>query len=112
MFVLSQTNTYTWPIVVEFPVSGGTHEKQTFDAEFRHLSQSEFEGWLKKINDGEATDRDFAKHILVGWKGITSDNHEVPFSESSRDKLFDVPLVVGALIRTYVSSLAGAKAKN
>lgn len=112
MFVLSQSNTYTWPIVIEFPIDGGTHQKQTFDAEFKRLSQSEIEGWLKKIKDDEATDSDFAKHILVGWKGITSEGHDVPFSESNRDKLFDVPLVVGALVRSYIGSIAGAKAKN
>lgn len=112
MFILSQSNTYTWPITVEFPVSGGKFEKQTFDAEFRRMSQSEIEDYFKRINDGEIVDRDFAKAILVGWKGITSDGQEVPFSESSRDMLFDIPLVVSALIKSFVSSVTGAKAKN
>lgn len=112
MFVISQSNTYTWPISIEFPIDGGKFEKQTFDAEFRRLTQSQIESWLKRINEGEATDRDFATNILVGWKGITDGSQDVPFSETNRDTLFDIPLVTAALIKAYVSSVAGAKAKN
>lgn len=112
MFVISQSNTYKWPITVEFPIDGGNFEKQTFDAEFRRMTQSQIETWLKKIADGEAKDADFAAHILVGWKGITDGAEEVPFSETNRDRLFDIPLVTAALIKAYVSSVAGAKAKN
>lgn len=112
MFIISQSNTYKWPITVEFPIDGGNFEKQTFDAEFRRMTQSQIESWLKKISDGEAKDADFAAHVLVGWSGITDGNAEVAFSEYNRNKLFDIPLVTAALIRAYISSVAGAKAKN
>ena len=41
VFVLKQSDTYTWPItLVDVPVDGGKREKHTFDGEFKRLPQS------------------------------------------------------------------------
>ena len=40
-FILAQSDSYSWPVTVEFPVDGGRFEKQTFDAEFKRLHNHE-----------------------------------------------------------------------
>lgn len=113
MFVLSQSNSYKWPVSVEFPVDGGKFEKQTFDAEFKRMSQTQIEGIRKQIEEGTTTDRDLAREVLVGWSGITDGNgDEVPFSEAARGQLLDVPLVSAAIVMAFITSLSGRKQKN
>lgn len=113
MFVLSQSQSYSWPVTVELPSSGGKFEKSTFDAEFKRLSQSRIKEIQKQISTDEISDADFCKEVLVGWKGIHDDNgKEIPFSEGARDRLIDVALVAGSICKAFFISLAGAKTKN
>jgi len=113
MFVISQSNSYKWPVSVEFPVDGGKTEKQSFDGEFKRLSQTRIEEIRKQIEDGNITDRDFSREVLIGWTGIVDGNkEEVPFTESARDALLDVPLVSSAVVMAFMNSLAGIRRKN
>lgn len=113
MFVLSQSNSYKWPVSVEFPVDGGKFEKQTFDAEFKRMTQTQIESVRKQIEEGSTTDRDLAKSVLVGWSGITDgEGDDVPYSDGSRDQLLDIPLVAAAICFAFIGSLAGKKQKN
>lgn len=113
MFKLSQSQSYSWPIEIQFPVDGGRHEKQNFDGVFKRVSQSRIKEIGKQIEASEISDMDLCKEVLVGWKGITDDNgDEVPFSESARDKLMDVPLVCAAIVNAFFGSLSAAKSKN
>lgn len=110
MFKLSKSESYTWPVVVEVPQSGGKFGKETFDAEFKRLSQSDLKGMIEREG---ATDSDFCREIMIGWKGITDGSGaEVPFSLSARDELLDVPTVARAIAEAYLSSVSGAKRKN
>jgi hypothetical protein len=109
MFKISQKPTYSWPVTVNLPVDGGKFEKQTFDAEFKRLTQSQIKAHL----EANASDFDFGKDVLVGWKGVTDDSGaEVPFSESSRDQLLEIPAVSSAVTVAFYESIAGAKRKN
>lgn len=110
MLVITKSDSYLWPIKLDLPVDGGKWETQTFDARFKRLTQSRI--MEVKGNVAETSDAAFAKEILVGWAGITDDGQEVPFSEGMRDRLFDVPGFIGAVIRAYFESLDGAKRKN
>ena len=110
MFIISQTASYSWPVTVEVPVSGGKFEKQSFDAEFKRLPQSQ----IVELRDAEGTtDIAFAREVLVGWKGIHDANkQELPYSESARDMLLDIPTVATAVVMAFFASLSGSKAKN
>lgn len=113
MFILSQSTSYKWPVTVEFPVDGGKHEKQTFDAEFKRLSQPQIEAMRKRIEEGTTTDRELASDILTGWSGINDDKGDaVPYSEGAREQLLDIPLVAAAIVMSFITSLSGAKRKN
>lgn len=112
MFVLSQSSSYTWPVTVEFPVSGGKYDKQTFDAEFKRLPQSAIKELTDRAAKGELNDSDFVKEILVGWKGITDGKDEVPFSSQALEQLLEIPLVAAAIAQAFFGSVAGARRKN
>jgi len=112
-FVLAQSDSYSWPVTVEFPVDGGRFEKQTFDAEFKRLPQSRIEQVIERSNTDTIKDAEFAREVITGWKGVTdSKGVDVPYSNEALGKLLDVPLVAGAIVQAFFASLTGAKRKN
>jgi hypothetical protein len=113
MFKIVQPDSYSWGITVEFPVDGGRVEKQTFDGVFKRLTQSRLAEIQAAITKDEMRDVDLAREVLVGWKGVVDgDGDEVPFSESARDQLLDIPLVASSIVIAFMNSLTGAKRKN
>lgn len=113
MFVISQKQTYSWPVTVEFPVDGGKTDRQTFDAEFKRMTQTRINEIRSQIERNEVTDTDLAKEVLVGWEGVNDSNGDaVPFTERARDQLLDVPLVAAAVVMAWLGSLTGVKRKN
>ena len=124
-FVLTQSSSYLWPVSFDVPVDGGRHEKQTFDAELKRLPQSRIieiqEAVQKRLSaiqrddetDGMITDQEIAGEILIGWSGVNdADGGAIPFSETSKAQLLDVPTVTAAIVTSYFTSLQGAKRKN
>lgn len=113
MFVISQKPSYTWPVEVLFPIDGGKTEKQTFDAEFKRMTQSRINEIRSMIERNEITDTELAREVLTGWAGVNDGNGDaVPFTERARDQLLDVPLVAAAVVMAWLGSLTGAKRKN
>lgn len=112
MFKIVQTQTYSWPVSVEFPTDKGRVEKAQFDIEFKRLSQTRLNEIRDSIEKGTTTDIELAREVIMGWDGITDENGPVPYSESAREQLLDVPLVASAIIMALFSSIAGAKRKN
>lgn len=120
-FVLKQTASYTWPVPLLIPVSGGRREKYSFDAEFRRLPQSRINEIIKlaralelgRADDEMLDDKTAAREILLGWSGITDDNgKDVPFSEAALDQLLEIPTVAGQIIRAWFNSMDVAKRGN
>lgn len=112
MFKIAQSATYTWPVSVEFPTDGGKTEKATFDAEFKRLTQSHVEEIRQAVERNEMRDTDLARETLVGWSGIVDANGTVPYSESARDQLLEIPTVAASIVMALLNSLAGARRKN
>lgn len=113
MFVISQKTSYTWPVTVHFPVDGGKTDRQTFDAEFKRLTQTRINEIRSSIENNQTSDTALAGEVLVGWEGVNDGNGDaVPFSESARDKLLDIPLVASAVVMSWLGSLTGVKVKN
>ena len=124
-FVLKQSSSYVWPVTVKLPISGGKFEKQTFDAEFKRLPQArinkiqiEVQARIKSSERNEATDdsisdQSIAEELLIGWSGVLDeDGDDVPFSESMKQQLLDIPTMATAIIVAYFDSLTGTKTKN
>jgi hypothetical protein len=112
-FVLSQSESYNWPVTVEFPVDGGRFDKQTFDAEFKRLPQSKIREIWDQIQSGDLSDDDLCQEVLIGWSGINdAKGSEVPFSEKAKADLLNVPLVAAAIVTSWLDSLSKGKRKN
>ena len=124
-FILKQSSSYVWPVTVKLPISGGKFEKQTFDAEFKRLPQArinkiqiEVQARIKSSErnetaDDSISDQSIADEILIGWVGVLDeDGDEVPFSESMKQQLLDIPTLASAIIVAYFDSLTGTKTKN
>lgn len=112
MFKIVQTQTYTWPVNIEFPADGGRTEKAQFDIEFKRLNQTRLNEIRDAIEKGTITDLDLAREVIVSWKGITDESGEVPYSETAREQLLEVPRVATAVVVALFESLSGAKRKN
>jgi hypothetical protein len=115
MFVLSQSATYSWPVEVSLPTNGGKHEKQTFDAIFKRITQKRLKEYLEPVDpdDKTLTDESLCREVLAGFKGIVDDKGEqVPFSETALEELLNIPQVAKAIAVAYLQSVSGAKAKN
>jgi len=112
-FVLKQSDTYVWPVTVEIPIDGGRFDRQTFDAEFKRLPQARNNAIIQAARAETTTDLEVAEEVLAGWKGITDDaGKDIPYSETAKSQLLDVPGVSAALVEAYINSLLGAKRKN
>lgn len=124
-FVLKQSASYKWPVSVKLPADGGKFDKQTFDAEFKRLPQARINEIQAEVQlrikaaernepvDNGITDQSIANELLVGWSGVVdAEGDEVPFSESTKQLLLDIPTVASAIIVAYFDSLTGTKAKN
>lgn len=110
----SQSPTYRWPVVVEFPAEdGGKFERETFDAEFKRLPQDRLREIGEKIEAGLITDLELLDQVLVGWAGILDEQGEpVPFTESARQRILNVALVAQSIVSAWLESLAKGKRKN
>ena len=124
-FVLNQSQSYSWPVSIQLPADGGKREKSSFDALFKRLPQSRIneihqlvQQRIKSAERGDeldngVTDQSIAAEILVGWAGILdADGDDVPYSEAVKAQLLDVPMMAGALIEAYFTSLVELKRKN
>ena len=112
-FVLSQSDSYSWPVAVEFPVDGGRFDRQTFDAQFKRLPQDRIREIHEQIQSGEMGDDMLCNEILVGWDGVEDGKgQKVPYSEKARKDLLQVALVAAAIVGAWFDSLSKARRKN
>lgn len=111
-FILKQTASYFWPVTIELPTSGGRFEKQTFDAEFKRTSQERINAIMADARDLTTNDIAVCREMMVGWRGVSDDSGEIPFSEEALSMLLDIPTVANSAVTAWMESLAGAKRKN
>lgn len=123
-FVLKQSSSYSWPVTIRMPADGGKREKQSFEAEFKRLPQSRIaeiqaqaQKLVKAAEAGEQldgiSDVTVADEVLVGWSGILDeDGEEVPYTETNKAILLEVPLMAASLVQAYFASLTDEKRKN
>lgn len=112
-FVLSNKQSYLWPVKYEAPRDGGKTDTFEFQAEFKRLPQSRLDEIRKKADARELTDDDLVAEILVDWKGIkTSEGDDFVCNDVNRRILLDEPGMRGAIVIAFFDSLRGAPRKN
>lgn len=109
MFHIAQKETYTAPVVVEMP---GVKAKQTFNAEFKRLSQDEINALFGKVKSSEIDDKQFCRDVLAGWTGVNDADGELIFSAESLESVLNVYPLPAAIVQAYSESLTGARLKN
>ena len=112
MFKINQSASFFWPVTVNIPGDGGKFEKHTFDAEFKRVSQSEILAMHEDIKADKTTDRSFCEQVLVGWKGITEDGQEVPFTPTTMAAVLDIPSVAASIVLAFQAAHSGVARKN
>ena len=110
--VLKQSATYTWPVTIEVPTSGGRFDKQVFDAEFKRVGQTGAEDYMAGIAKGDNSVIGVLGEVLIGWSGVTDGTDDIPFSIAARDQLLEVNLAASAIFQAWIDSLTGSKKKN
>lgn len=110
---LNTSGTFFWPVEVSTPADGGKFERETFDAEFRRMKLSEVDEMIARVQTGELTGPAAVRTFMVGWRGVTSDGEDVPFSETSLALALDKPGVAAALFDAFREAMSGrARLKN
>ena len=92
----------TFKAKVKIPVPGQARSSEV-EFEFRHFSQSDFDGMMqeKSVRDTLTDD------VIVGWSGV-----DTPFSTEALKQLFDNYPGAGAVVfQTFVDELFTDKAK-
>lgn len=137
MFVIDQSDSYSWPVSIELPVNGAK-KVFTFDAEFRRLPQSEVEELRQRhannlakirrvlaaldsysqeeadgiVEVGDET-RELCDEVLCGWSKVSdSSGEEVEFSEASKRQMYKVQGAPGAILTAWLDSLGQPSEKS
>ena len=113
-FILSQKESYTWPVKYNAPDDGGRYRKVEFMAQFRHLPQSRLDELARLVKaGGTLDDNEFIDEVLLGWSGIKTSEGEA-FDPNSRNRaiLLDLPGMRAAVIHAFHESLDGIVRKN
>lgn len=108
-FVIKQSPTFWWPVRVTYPTDYGKYKTETFDGEFKRLSQPDVQKLAEKVESGETTAEELVKELLVDWKGISDGEDEVEFSEYTLNQLLSIPLVASAILNAFLESYTGGQ---
>lgn len=123
-FVLEQSPTFRWPIVIREVQDGGRVRTHQFDAIYRRLPQSrmeavqlQYQAMKAAVSRNEPLDeiptRAIADEILEGWEGITNpDGSPVEVTPETRRQLLEVASVADVLVVTFFEAHEKARAKN
>ena len=114
MFKISQNESYFWPVEVHMATDGGKFIKQTFDAEFRRISEDRKKEISAEIiaENPTLTARALCNEVLVGWKGVEDEGSELPFSAVNLETMLNISGVESAVTSAFFDSLTGGKRKN
>ena len=123
-FILEQSPTFKWPIVIREVQDGGRIRTHQFDAIYRRLPQSRMEAVQLQYHAMKAAvarnepleeipTQSIADEILDGWEGITeADGTPVPVTAETKRQLLEVASVADALVVTFFEAHEKARAKN
>lgn len=110
MFKIALSETYEHSISVDFP---GSLKPLKFNAVFRRLDTAEHIALSNKARALEITDKDYCKEVMVGWRGVKSEDGEaLDFSDELFDRLLEIYPIPAAIVSGFYESLQGAKSKN
>lgn len=111
-FTIKQSANFWWPVRVTYPTDHGKYKTETFDGEFKRLSQPEVQALAQRVESGETTADELVRELLTNWTGITDGENEVEFSQYALDQLLAIPLVANAVLTAFLDSYTGGQNKR
>lgn len=125
MFVIKQSDSYSWPVSFKIPVDDGGYAEQSFTGEFRRVDTAateklvaEIQSYMRAADVGFFPDEmrrpaEMAADVLVGWKGVKDgDNEEVKFSPATMKAALGVHGCAVGVLNAWNESLSGGRRKN
>ena len=107
MFKIADRIEFSRRVPIRVPTDGG-FEEQSLEVRFRYLSEEE----RKRIAEKDA-DAGFLREAIVHIGDVVDeDGKELPYNDRLRDRLLDLPFVLGPLMEAYVEAALGERAKN
>jgi hypothetical protein len=134
MFVLDQSDSYFWPVSIELP-ENGKKKTFTFDAEFKRLPQEDVEKLRQRhtiqikriveamdsykdedglgINDAGDETRELCDAVICGWAKVKdAAGDDVPFTEASKRRMYQVQGAPAAIFDAWIESLGQPSEKG
>jgi len=120
-FVLSQSKTYKWPVVIKVPAPEGKYTEFDFVGEFNRLPQSRIDEISKNLRDqagrpgqeGDITDDLLVDEVFAGWSCITDESGNVlQVTPDNRAQLLETPKMKAAIIAAFFEVVYGIERKN
>jgi len=112
-FVLDEASSYKWPVKAKVPSGNGKHSVQTFNGEFKRITQTRIIEMGDQIEKNKITDIELVSEVLIGWDSVEDDDgNPVDFNKANLRKLLDIPTVATAIAQSFFESISGAKRKN
>lgn len=102
----------------EFQTEGGSRQTDTFEIEFKRVSQEEareFSARFVENASGNQVDTftDWIMEVATNWRNvIDADNNDVPFSRESVYRAVNEFGVGNPILTAFIEALPKAKAKN
>lgn len=113
MFIVTQTPTYTAPVIVEMPSDNGKTKIVKFNARFKRLPQDEIDTLYDRIRDKDLDDEKLVHEVTVGWDGVAdAQGTPLDFTPENFEQVLGIYPVQASLAKAFFNSLKGAKEKN
>lgn len=116
------SDTYTWPVVIKYPLSGGKFGEIRLDAEFKRMGTTELEALNERARDetvDEKGEKTFTLHydklvdgVLVGFKCKNDDGEYVELPQELHDQALGLPGAYKTVFIAFGASITGEKQKN
>ena len=111
MFKIAEKIEFSRRVPVRVPTDGG-FEEQSLEVRFRYIEEQERKRILEKEEERNAG-AGFLRHAIVHIGDVVDeDGKALPYNDRLRDRLLDLPFVLGPLMEAYVEAVVGERAKN
>lgn len=102
MFKLDFSDSYKYPVSVDYIDASGIKRSGKFTGEFKRLSQEEREDLMRQWVEKTLTDREVAGLVLVGWEGLAdADGAPFPYGEEAKSAVLNATEVVMAVLAAW-----------
>jgi hypothetical protein len=122
MFVLAQTQSFTYPVTVEVISNGGAVKRDKFTATFKRLDTTQVTNWMTRITEASREgaeaqtqlSRELAQDVVIDWSDVVDANGTpIPFSADMLSAALDIHPTPVAIASAWVEAInGGAKRKN